>query len=255
MGAATVVVALLAGCRKRAEPGQAERAAAVVDRYADGSRLTVALGDWQKRWRTETTPPSCTALLTRAEEQRLCSEASDALTRVKARAEALDRTDDTLRDAAELARRAGRAAQKLRYRDMEYMGTQGLSLAPPGSSASASAKPPASAKPSGSGAPDAEAPAGTRREDPYQPLVRAYAKLEVESLRYLGAFLELAPLPTRKRAFGEVTTLWEEAARPSHTLQQIVRQAALLETDPELKASLTKLDRKSHLVPPAPSAR
>lgn len=187
--------------------------------------------------------------MTRAEEQRLCVEASDLLTQVKARAEALDRTNDTLRDAAELSRRAARAAKKLSYRDMEYMGTQGLSLAAPKSSASAGA---AAGK---SGAPDAEAPAGTRRDDPYQPLVRAYAKLEVEALRYLGAFLELGPLPTRKRALTELTTLWEESSRPSPTLQQIVRQAALLESDPELKASLKKLDRKSHLVPPTPSAR
>jgi hypothetical protein len=186
--------------------------------------------------------------LTRAEEQRLCVEASDLLMQVKARAEALDRTNDTLRDAAELSRRAARAAKKLSYRDMEYMGTQGLSLA-------ASAKPATTPKPSESGAPDAEAPAGTRRDDPYQPLVRAYAKLEVEALRYLGAFLELGPLSTRKRALTELTTLWEESSRPSPTLQQIVRQAALLESDPELKASLKKLDRKSHLVPPTPSAR
>jgi hypothetical protein len=179
------------------------------------------------------------------------------LTLVKTRAEALDRTNDTLRDAADLARRAGRAVQKLRYRDMEYMGTQGLSLAAPSASASArptpsakpsgNAKPNASAKPSGSGAPDAD--------DPYQPLVRAYGKLEVEALRYLSAFLELAPLPTRKQTLAEITTLWQESSPPPHTLQQIVRQAALLETDPELKASLTKLDRKTHLVPPAPSAR
>jgi hypothetical protein len=237
------------------------------DRYADGSRLTATLTEWQKRWRTETTPPSCAALLTRAEEQRLCVEATELLTQVKARAEALDRTNDTLRDAAELSRRAARATQKLRYRDMEYMGTQGLSLAAPSASTGAAAVPngagrPASsaqarpsAKPSGSGAADTEAPAGTRRDDPYQALVRAYAKLEVEAVRYLGAFLELGPLPTRKRAFGEITALWEEASRPSPTLQQVVRQAALLESDPELKASLKKLDRKSHLVPPTPSAR
>jgi len=241
-------------------PGPSQPAGAPSDRFADGSRLSAALGDWQERWRKATTPPTCSVLLTRAEEQRLCVEASDQLTQVKTRAEALDRSHDTLRDAAELSRRAARAAKKLSYRDMEYMGTQGLSLAPKSSASagavpSASAKPAPSAKPSGSGAPDAEAPAGTRRDDPYQPLVRAYGKLEVEALRYLGAFLELGPLPTRKRALGELTTLWEEASRPSPTLQQIVRQAALLESDPELKARLQKLDRKSHLVPPTPSAR
>ena len=107
-----------------------------------------------------------------------------------------------------------------------------------------------------SGAPDAgAAPAGVRRDDPYQPVLRVYARLEVEALRYLGAFLELAPLPTRQRACTELETLWNEATRPSHPLQQIVRQASLLESDPAFKERLRKLDLKSHLVPPAPSAR
>lgn len=198
--------------------------------------------------------------MTRPEEQQLCVEAADALARLKARTDVLDQSPEALRAAADLSRRAGRAAQKLRYRDMEYMGTEGLSLAPPKASATAplpnpSAKAPLP-NPSASSGPDAgAAPAGVRRDDPYQPVLRAYARLEVEALRYLGAFLEVAPLPTRQRALGELEALWGEASRPSHTLQQIVRQAALLETDPAFKERLKKLDAKSHLVPPAPSGR
>lgn len=198
--------------------------------------------------------------MTRPEEQQLCVEAADAFARLKARTDALDRSPEALRAAADLSRRAGRAAQKLRFRDMEYMGTEGLSLAPPKASAtaplpkpSATAPPP---RPSASIGPDGgAAPAGVRRDDPYQPVLRAYARLEIEALRYLAGFLEVAPLATRQRALGELEALWNEASRPSHTLQQIVRQASLLETDPAFKERLKKLDAKSHLVPPAPSGR
>jgi hypothetical protein len=211
-------------------------------------------------------------LLTRPEEQRLCVEAADAFGRLKARTDVLDQSPEALRAASELSRRAGRAAQKLRYRDMEYMGTQGLSLSPPKPSASAESVPPPSAtvapplpkpsavapraRPSASTAPDGgAAPAGVRKDDPYQPVLRAYARLEIEALRYLGAFLEIAPLPTRERALTELEALWSEASRPSHTLQQIVRQASLLETEPTFKERLRKLDLKGHLVPPASSGR
>jgi hypothetical protein len=172
--------------------------------------------------------------------------------RVKARAEALDRSGAALGEAAELARRAGRAAQKLRFRNMEYMGSQGLSLAAPSASG---ALPSPKPRPSASSAPDARAPEGTRRDDPYQPLIRAYGKLELGAMRYIGAFLELGPLPTRKLAFEQIHALWDETSRPAHTLQQLVRQASLLEQDPAFKATLVKLDRTSHLVPPSPSAK
>lgn len=258
---------MLAGCKQRAQPGHGTPAPSASDRYADGARLGAALGEWRKRWQNEGEPPSCAALLTRAEEQRLCVEAAEQLVPVKARAAALDRSPDALREAAELARRAGRATQKLRFRNMEYMGSEGLSLAAARGSASAGPHPSASAPlppkhppvpkagPSASGATDAGAPEGTTREDPYQPLIRAYGKLEVGAMRYLGTFLELGPLAERKLAFEQIRILWEEASRPPHTLQQIVRQASLLEQDPDFKAALVKLDRTSHLVPPAPSAK
>lgn len=269
MGAATLALALVTGCKKRADPGQGGPAAIASDRFADGKRLAAALGDWRTRFQNEPPPPSCVALLTRPEEQRLCVEAADALTSLRARTDALDQSPEVLRAAADLSRRAGRAAQKLRYRDMEYMGTEGLSLSPPRASASAGPAPLPSAtvplptpragapfaRPSASVPADAgAAPQGVRRDDPYQPVLRVYARLEIEALRYLAAFLELAPLPTRERALGELEALWNEASRPSHTLQQIVRQASLLETDPAFKERLRKLDLKSHLVPPTPSA-
>jgi len=250
VGAATLGLALVSGCKR--DGGRGGPAPAASDRFADGKRLETAVSDWRTRFQNEPPLPTCVALLTRAEEQRLCVEAADAFSRLKARTDALDRSPEALRAAAELSRRAGAAAQKLRLRDMEYMGTEGLSLAPPKSSGSAGGGP----LPRASVGPDGgAAPAGVRRDDPYKPVLNAYARLEVQALRYLAVFLELAPLATRARALTELETLSREATRPSHTLQQIVRQASLLENDPAFKERLRKLDAKSHLVPPAATAR
>ena len=267
------LLALAPGCGKGSQGGPPSPAPAASDRFADGKRLTAALGDWKNRWQNELAPPSCDTVLTRPDERSLCTAAAAALVQVQSHAATLDGSDDALRAAAELSRRAGAAAKKLRYRDMEYMGTEGLSLpglAPSGSASTAGPAPSGLPKmpphplalstvhqhPSPSASADAGVEAGERRDDPFKPVLRVYARLEVEALRYLAAFLELAPLATRQSALGELEKLWEESAgRPSHPLQQIVRQASLLEGDPTFKARLKKLDVKSHLVPPAPSAR
>lgn len=269
LGALSValLVTLAPGCRKSSNG--AAPAPAPSDRFADGKRLEAALGDWKNRWQNELAPPNCDAVLTRLDERELCSAAARALAEVQVRAAKRDRSDDALRAAAELSRRAAAAAKKLRFRDMEYMGTEGLSL--PGLVPSASAAggapnaPPRPLPPPlphphlhASPAPSAEAgaEAGARRDDPFKPVLRAFARLEVEALRYLAAFLELAPLATRERALGELEKLWDESGgHPSHPLQQIVRQAFLLEGDTAFKARLKQLDAKSHLVPSTPSAR
>lgn len=265
---ALVLLAPAPGCRKASNAGKPAPAPAASDRLADGQRLAAALGDWKNRWQNELAPPSCDAVLTRPDERALCAAAAAALVQVQTRAATLDRGDDALRAAAELSRRAGAAAKKLRFRDMEYMGTEGLSL--PGLTTSASAAgplpsaaprplpsvPALSPHPDHAASADAGAEAGARRDDPFKPVLRAYARLEVEALRYLAAFLELAPLATRQHALGEVEKLWDESGgHPSHPLQQIVRQASLLESDPAFKARLKKLDAKSHLVPATPSTR
>lgn len=262
-----LLVALSPGCRKGSQGESPSPAPVASDRFADGKRLAAALGDWKNRWQNELVPPSCDVVLTRPDERTLCTVAAAALVQVQARAATLDQSDDALRAAAELSRRAGAAAKKLRFRDMEYMGTEGLSL--PGLAPSSSAarrapsaeprplpSPRAHEHPSAAASADAGAEAGVRRDDPFKPVLRAYARLEVEAVRYLAVFLELAPLPRREHALGELEKLWDESGgHPSHPLQQIVRQASLLENDPAFKARLKKLDAKSHLAPPEPSAR
>jgi hypothetical protein len=255
LSAAALVGVTLAvsGCRaKKSEPAAGPPPSAG---FADGAKLARSLDVWRARWRSETSPPDCTPLLASVDEQKLCRDAASALERVKARADAADASNAALTDGAELARTAAEAARKLRFRDMEYMGREGMALGsarpagsvlPPGSASARPQAPRAAASALDAGTP----PPGVRHDDPYQPAVRAYAKLEAEALRYLGSFLELGSLPVRRAAFNELRKLWPETSRPSHPLQQVIRQASLLETDPELKAQIQKLDAKSHLAPP-----
>jgi len=245
-------------CRaKKSEPAAVPAPSA---RFADGAKLARSLDVWRARWRTETPPPDCVPLLADAGEQKLCRDAASALERVKARAEGADATNAALSDGAALARTAAEAARKLRFRDMEYMGREGMALGgarpagstPPAPSATTSA--PRAPGAAASATPDAgTAPPGVRHDDPYQPALRAYGRLEAEALRYLGSFLELGSLSVRRAAFAELRKLWPETSRPSHPLQQVIRQASLLETDPELKAEIQKLDAKGPLAPPAAS--
>ncbi|HEV8549800.1 MAG TPA: hypothetical protein VGQ57_12245 [Polyangiaceae bacterium] len=253
-------------CRRGHDTSGDHAAPAASDAFADGKRLAQSLGEWRTRWQSEVAPPGCEPLLKLAEEQALCAAAARSLARVKARSDATDSSAGALAETAELARTAARAAQKLRFRDMEYMGTEGRSLSKPGGSPSASAPPPASghvaaspaaaahATPFSSAQPDAGVPGAVSREDPFKPAVRAYGKLETEAERYLGAFLELGPLATRSAALTEIEKLWAENTRPPHVLQQVVRQAFLLERDPAFKERLAKLEKKTHLAPPEPSA-
>ena len=176
--------------------------------------------------------------------------------------------------ASELALTGSHAEKRLRMLAMEYLATQGASAA-----ASASGNPPrpspSDRPPAASAAPNpssralpglaASAMLGSRdaahsmvrslsgiresgtahgvvgRDNPYQPLVRGYSKLSVQALRFLGTYLEKAPLPQRTAAAAELERLNLDH-QPWHQVAQIARQAALLEQTPELKKRLGKLD-------------
>ncbi len=195
-------------------------------------------------------------MLPKPEEKQLCVAAAAALTRFRERALAEDKSQQTLDATVELWRAASRAERKLRFRNMEYMGTEGLSLPSPSASASASASPRPRPSPSATPGHDhSEHEGSERRDDPFKPILTAYDKLAVEALRYLAVFLELGPKQSREAALGEIERLWREESRPPEPLPQIVRQAYLLESDPGLQGRLKKLEQHTHLTPRDAGAR
>jgi hypothetical protein len=273
--------ALLTGAcgKKQAPEGSSIRPATSADRFADGQALTKALLDWKQRWAREPAPPSCDEQLVKAvEDRKHCSDTAAALARLQQQVQSEAAPAELLKAASELALTGSRAEKRLRMLGMEYLATQGASAA--AASASAPLAKPSTTPAAGSaralGAPPnpssralpglaASAMLGSKdaahsmvhslsalresggahgavgRDNPYQPLVRGYSKLSVQALRFLGTYLEKAPLPLRTTAVSELERLNADH-QPWHALAQVARQAALLEQTPELKKRLGKLD-------------
>lgn len=77
-------------------------------------------------------------------------------------------------------------------------------------------------------------------DSPLAELVESTARLEHDVLRNLSAYLEYAPLPVRQTAFESVKQLQAQHPRWP-TLNHVLREAAVLETDSALKQKLTEL--------------
>jgi hypothetical protein len=77
-------------------------------------------------------------------------------------------------------------------------------------------------------------------ESPTMRLVQTVSRLEREVLRNFGAYLEYAPLPVRQSAYAAAQTM--QTAHPHWPgLNHLLREAAVLETDPALKQKLNEL--------------
>lgn len=77
-------------------------------------------------------------------------------------------------------------------------------------------------------------------DGPISQLMDASVRMEREAVRQLGAYLEYAELPVRRSAFVTVKRLHEQ--HPGWPLlAQLLREAALLESDPELRGKLSLL--------------
>ncbi len=77
-------------------------------------------------------------------------------------------------------------------------------------------------------------------DSPLSVLVQIAARLEHDVLRNLSAYLEYAPLPVRRSAFDTVKRLQSEHQQWP-TLNHVLREAAVLETDEALKQNLNEL--------------
>ena len=82
------------------------------------------------------------------------------------------------------------------------------------------------------------------REGPIQRQLEVVMRLERDVIRNLGAYLEYAPLPTRRAAFDTVKALGAQHPRwPA--LAHLLNEAAVLETDANLKRDLQQLSESS----------
>jgi len=77
-------------------------------------------------------------------------------------------------------------------------------------------------------------------DSPRSRLLNDAGKLEHEAMRHFAAYLEYAPLPVRRSAFERAKSL--RAEHPSWSaLGRVLREAAVLETDRDLKRELEQL--------------
>ena len=182
----------------------------------------------------------------------LCHSAADALAAI----ELLDPSLPTERilpvlatGALSLARLSERvcAIQSLvELGEKHVTGSASATPASVGFSARVPSKPapskPAPAKPLSSSAlaPQREQLALELEESPAAKFLPVVLRLERDTLRNLGAYLEYAPLEARRAALGTVKQL-----RDTHPqwplLDHLIREAALLESDPDQKRALKEL--------------
>ncbi|HET7544867.1 MAG TPA: hypothetical protein VFK05_33600 [Polyangiaceae bacterium] len=153
-----------------------------------------------------------------------------------------------------------RLADRLRYLSLEELtkqrlvaGDGGVAPKPSASGAVAGALSAVARAQREHGAGHAEHPAVALSEGPVSQLLGVTARLERDVLRNIGAYLEYGPTPVRHAALDTVKGLHAEHPKwPS--LEHLLREAAVLEADPELKQALRDLSPSDSPHGPAQSA-
>ena len=195
----------------------------------------------EQLWRTSPSLPDCPKVLHETGDAELCSTAASALTAI----EQLPADAPTERIVPALANGSlalARLSQRARYQSLVEVGQRRVTNdagAPPTASASAEPARPIHL-PHNPFAAHQEHPTMELGDGPAAQLVGAVLRLERDSLRSLGAYLEYAPLADRRAAFDAVKQL--RATRPQwQPLDHLIHEAMLLESDPDLKRDLSDL--------------
>ncbi|HEX7450696.1 MAG TPA: hypothetical protein VF294_00345, partial [Polyangiaceae bacterium] len=192
----------------------------------------------------------CTVVLHQDGDAALCHTAASALS-------AIEQIDPSLPIGrllpvlADGALALARLSERARYQSLAELGEKrvtGDAAAAPAASGSAAstsklAPPrltPAKPLPSGTLALPKEQHALELTDSPAGKFLPVVLRLERDSLRNLGAYLEYAPLDERRAALVSVKEL-----RDTHPqwalLDRLIREAALLESDPDQKRALNEL--------------
>lgn len=226
--------------------------AAEASSFASSARLThldAELKRARERWQAQPELNECAASLKEKADVQLCQAASSALaqlTRVQGTRDASD-----LPVVAEGALALTRLSQRLRYLSLEELSARrpaGDGGAPHPAIAGSARMP---SLPRGKvAASHDEQRAFELSDGPVARLMSTTIHLERDAVRNLGAYLEYAELPVRRAAFETVKRLRNEHPQwPA--LDRLLREATLLEADPDLKRELREfaasgLPERSH---------
>lgn len=238
----------LASCRHedRAPAPSASVSAAASDFTAQARErhLEDELSRANARWQTKPNLAVCAAALKEKADLALCQAAESSLAAITESAPSPPQQALTRLAAGALA--LARLAERVRYLSLAELAqrrVEGDAGAPPATSASsavAGAKAALSRARKGRASDHHDQHAVQLSEGPMSQLLDATIRLERDVIRNLGAYLEYGALPVRHAAFDTVKGLRNEHPRwPA--LDHLLRDAAVLEADGDLKRSLREL--------------
>jgi hypothetical protein len=250
----------LGACRHRDRapaPIASASASTLATAFADEARAAHFLTEQTRardRWQSKPNLDECPTLLHKDGDAELCRAAQSALTAI----EQLDPSSPAERNLPVLADGAlalARLSERARLQSLAELGqrrmTGGSGATPAASGSAAATTKPALLKPTASSlrapplAPSGH-PAETHAlelelsESPVGRFLPVVLRLQRDALRNVGAYLEYAPLAARRAAFDSVKQL--HVTHPQWALlDHVIREAALLESDPAQKLALKEL--------------
>jgi hypothetical protein len=245
----------LSSCGRRtpapAQAAASASAASAASSFVADTReqhLKKELGRARERWRSKPDLGNCASVLHEQADLLLCQDAAAALLAIEKDPNPTPENALPVLSAGALA--LARLSQRVRYlaiaelSDKHLSGDAGVLPVAPASS------PPAHPKPILPHGPHDGEHAFQLEDSPTTVLMGSAVHLERDVVRNLGAYLEYGELPVRRSAFNAVKRLRNEHPQWP-LLDGVLREAALLESDPELKRQLrefaaTGLPRRVH---------
>jgi len=242
-GQTLLLVLALASCRREEHaPAPSASVSAAGSKFSARAReqhFQEELARATTRWKAKPSLGDCSAALKEKPDLELCQAAESALAGVTSAADATP--EASLSQLAPAALALARLSERLRYLSLQQLAELHVErdAAPAPSASAATAGSVARAHGHQHGSP-AEQRAMELREGPIQRQLEVVMRLERDVLRNLGAYLEYAPLPTRQAAFATAKALRVQHPRwPA--LAHLLNEAAVLETDANLKRDLQQL--------------
>ncbi len=195
------------------------------------------------RWQTKPSLGDCAPALKEKADLELCQAAASTLAAIIAEPTATPERELILLAPGALA--LARLSQRMRYLSLAELaqrhvaGDAGVAPVPSASSAARTLAALSQLhKGQRSGHP--EQPALELDDGPISQLMQRSIRLERDVIRDFGAYLEYGPLPLRRATFDTVKRL--RAEHPQWpALDHLLREAAVLESDADLKADLRQL--------------